>query len=75
MNSKSKVDFPMIKNNDFLICLYIIYYIYCILYVCHRIIRGPRAISVFFFSDARKNRRYKFKTKTKTYLKRKISEF
>ena len=32
MNSKSKVDFPMIKNNDFLICLYIIYYIYCILY-------------------------------------------
>ena len=28
-----------------------------------------------FLADARKNRRYKSKTKTKTYLKRKISEF
>ena len=26
MNYKSKVDFSMIKNNDFLICLYNIYY-------------------------------------------------
>ena len=28
MNSKSKVNFPMFTNNDFLICLDIIYYIY-----------------------------------------------
>ena len=26
MNSKSKIYFPMIKNSDFLICLFIIYY-------------------------------------------------
>ena len=37
-------------------------------YVCHRIIAGSRAISVKILSDARKNRRYKLKTKTKTYL-------
>ena len=30
INSKSKVDFPMIENNDFLICFNITYYIYCV---------------------------------------------
>ena len=30
MNSESKVDFPMIENNDFLICFNITYYIYCV---------------------------------------------
>ena len=44
-------------------------------YVCHRIIAGPGAISVKKIADARKNRRYKLKTKTKTYLKSFFSEF
>ena len=42
MNSQSKVDFPMIKNNDFLISLFIIYYIYCILYISKQSEIGDR---------------------------------
>ena len=35
MNWKSKVDFQMIKNKDFIISLYIIYYIYIYIYISH----------------------------------------
>ena len=39
MNSKSKVDFSMIKNNDFLICLHINNDIYNICYILYKHIR------------------------------------
>ena len=39
MNSKSKVDFSMIKNNDFLICLYNMYYITYISLLVYKHIR------------------------------------
>ena len=40
MNSKSKVDFPMIKNNDFLICLHIIYYLFIYLFIYLNLRKG-----------------------------------